>query len=525
VGRVGKRVTRGLAAAALAFAFSERAPLAQPADPCQYRISPPAISVGGAGGTGRVTVTAASNKCAWTIGAGDAGWVVLSSKTRKGTATVDWTISPNITGATRTASVTIAGVPVGVTQTATVLSLKPTEHLEAYGSRRSTFKTACLNPASWPSVGGRTTYLANADWSVNMMTDGEQRTCFANLTNAGIAIGLEVGVLKPGLACRTARGCFMERRTVWDRMVRNGARIGIFFLDEPLHAVSSGMVAGDVDYAINQTRAFADLIRSRYPGARIVDVEPFPAQGRALGGWIDAIACCDGKPAVDYIEIDHDWARALDVEPLVALKERAHAAGLGFGLILWGASVAASFDDQGWFDAVTLQASTYRSRGLVADLYDYSSWLEGPGTIVPEDRPYTFMNVMKTVIARGDIVYPSLDAGQVLAPDQSVKSPDGRFELMYQRDGDLVLYGPGRVRVWSSGTEGETAGRAITEADGDFVVYDADGSEVWSAGSASHPGSYLIVQNDGHLAVYAPGYVRLWMSGEGPSLRSRDRRR
>lgn len=475
-----------------------------------------AISVGGAGGTGRVTVTAASNKCSWTISDGDAGWIALSrlsSKTRRGTAVVDWSVRPNITGATRSATVTIAGVAVGVTQTATVLSLKPTEHLESYGARRSTFKTACLNPALWPSVRGRTNYLANADWSVNMMTDGEQRTCFSNLTNAGIALGLEVGVLKPGPACRSARGCFMAGRTLWDRMVRNGAHIGIFFLDEPLHAVSSGMVAGDAEYAINQTRAFADLLRARYPGARIVDVEPFPAQdSRALGAWIDAIACCDGKAAVDYIEIDHDWARTLDLDALAALKDRAHAAGLGFGLILWGASVASSFDDQGWFDAVTFQAHAYRSRGLIADLYDYSSWLEGPGTIVPDDRPLTFMYAINKVIANGDIVYPSLDAGQVLTPEQSVSSPDGRFELTYQRDGNLVLHGSDGVRVWSSETEGATAGRAVMETNGDVVVYDADGSEVWSSGTASHPGSYLIVQNDGHLAVYAPGYVALWTS-------------
>jgi hypothetical protein len=510
VGRVGKFVARALAAAVLA--LSAHAAVAQPADPCQYRISPSAISVGGAGGSGRVTVTAASNKCTWTIDAGDAGWISLSSKTRKGTSAVDWSVRPNITGATRSTTVTIAGVAVSVTQTATVLSLKPTEHLESYGARRSTFKTACLNLASWPSVGRRTTYLANADWSVNMMTDGEQKTCFSNLATVGIALGVEVGVLKPGPQCKTARGCFLQGRTAWDRMVKNGARIGVFFLDEPLHSVLSGMVAGDVDYAINQTRAFAELVRARYPDARIVDIEPFPAQGRALGAWIDAIACCGGKPAVDYIEIDHDWARALDVEPLVALKERAHAAGLGFGLVLWGASVATSFDDQRWFEAVTTQATAYRSKALVADLYDYSSWLEGPGTIVPEDRPYTFMNVMKTIIARGDIVYPSLDAGQVLLPEQSVTSPDGRFKLIYQRDGDLVLDGPDRVRVWSSGTEGETAGRAVMEADGDFVVYDADGLEVWSAGTGGHPGAYVVVQNDGYVAVYAPGYVQLWTS-------------
>jgi hypothetical protein len=370
-----------------------------------------------------------------------------------------------------------------------------------------------LNLASWPTVGSRTTFLANADWSVNMMTNDEQRTCFSNLATVGIALGLEVGVLKPSPDCRTARGCFMAGRRAWDRMVKNGARIGVFFLDEPLHAVTSGMVKGDAGYAIDQTRAFTGLLRARYPGARIVDIEPFPVHDAAsLGAWIDSVACCDGNPAVDYIEIDHDWARGLDVEPLLALKDRAHAAGLGFGLILWGASVAGSFDEQRWFDAVESQARAYRSRGLVADLYDYSSWLEGPSLIVPDDKPFTFMYTVGKVIANGDIVYPSIDTGHALAPDQSVSSPDGNYRLVYQRDGDLVLYGPERARVWSSETPGETAGRAIMEAGGGFVVYDADGSEAWSAGTDGHPGAYIVVENDGRVAIYAPGYVRLWAS-------------
>jgi hypothetical protein len=520
MGLAGKCATRALAVVFLACVFSARVALAQPADPCPARVSETIIAVGGSGGAGRVAVAPASNKCAWTIDARDAGWISLSGKARTGNGVVDWNVHPNITGATRSTTVTIAGVEVRVTQTATALSLKPTEHLEAYGSRRSTFKTACLNLASWPAVGSRTTVLANADWSVNMMTDDEQRICFSNLATAGIALGLEVGVLKPNRDCRTARGCFMAGRKVWDRMVKNGAHIGVFFLDEPLHAAASGMVKGDAGSAINETRAFAGLVRARYPGVPIVDIEPFPAQdASSLAAWIDSLACCDGKPAVDYIEVDHDWARGLDVAPLVALKDRAHAAGLGFGLILWGASVATSFDEQRWFEAVTSQASAYRSQGLIADLYDYSSWLEGPSMIVPDDKPFTFMYAVSKVIANGDIVYPSLDAGQALTPDQSVSSPDGKYRLVYQREGDLVLYGPDRTRVWSSETLGETAGRAIMEAGGGLVVYDADGSEVWTAGTGGHPGAYVVVENDGRVAIYAPGHVRLWASGNDGAQR------
>jgi hypothetical protein len=50
------------------------------------------------------------------------------------------------------------------------------------------------------------------------------------------------------------------------------------------------------------------------------------------------------------------------------------------------------------------------------------------------------------------------------------------------------------------------------QGDGNFVVY-AGGVGVWSSGTAGNPGAYLAMQTDGNLVVYSPADVSLWSSG------------
>ena len=48
----------------------------------------------------------------------------------------------------------------------------------------------------------------------------------------------------------------------------------------------------------------------------------------------------------------------------------------------------------------------YHDTGLVADLYDYSSWMDVPTVIVPEDQFYSFMGTMKAILERGYLTFP-----------------------------------------------------------------------------------------------------------------------
>jgi len=100
-----------------------------------------------------------------------------------------------------------------------------------------------------------------------------------------------------------------------------------------------------------------------------------------------------------------------------------------------------------------------------------------------------------------------------LNPGDGIRSTDGRFRLIYQGDGNLVLYDENGTALWSSGTAGVQPGRAVMQGDGNLVIYNAAGEAVWSSGTAEHPGARLIVQRDGNVVIYDSADVALWWTG------------
>jgi len=107
----------------------------------------------------------------------------------------------------------------------------------------------------------------------------------------------------------------------------------------------------------------------------------------------------------------------------------------------------------------------------------------------------------------------TLTGDQRLYPDQSLYSPSGRFRLIYQLDGNLVLYDGGSP-IWASNTFG-SPGFAIMQLDGNFVVYDAGGTPVWDSGTVGNGGAYVALQDDGDLVVYRSDGAAAWWSGTG----------
>jgi hypothetical protein len=104
-----------------------------------------------------------------------------------------------------------------------------------------------------------------------------------------------------------------------------------------------------------------------------------------------------------------------------------------------------------------------------------------------------------------------LNAGEQLAQGQLLRSPDGRFILAMQGDGNLVLYYY-NVALWASNTCCNSAiNRAVMQGDGNFVVYDTGNTPHWSSKTSAYPGSFVALQNDGNLVVYQ-GSTPRWAS-------------
>lgn len=115
-----------------------------------------------------------------------------------------------------------------------------------------------------------------------------------------------------------------------------------------------------------------------------------------------------------------------------------------------------------------------------------------------------------------------ITAGQEILRGQSITSVDGRFELILDIGGNLVLYPlpwPGHDNhLWRSNTAGSDAQRAIMQSDGNFVIYDSHNHALWASGTCcnpAHPGAYLALQNDGNLVMYDSNNDIIWETNTG----------
>lgn len=128
---------------------------------------------------------------------------------------------------------------------------------------------------------------------------------------------------------------------------------------------------------------------------------------------------------------------------------------------------------------------------------------------------YSWFNqlITQTVTISGGQAPPlsSLSSGQNLTVGQSIRSNDGRFALIMQGDGNLVLYSPRRA-LWSTATSGRPANLAILQGDGNFVLYNSQFRYYWATMTINNPGASLIVQDDGNLVLYSPQGRALWDS-------------
>jgi hypothetical protein len=105
-----------------------------------------------------------------------------------------------------------------------------------------------------------------------------------------------------------------------------------------------------------------------------------------------------------------------------------------------------------------------------------------------------------------------LTSGQRLTPNQSLTSHDGRFTLVMQGDGNLVLYGPGGRYRWDTGTWGRQVEHAVMRSDGNLVLSGPGGAAVWDSKTNGNAGAHVIVQDDGNLVIYRANGSAAWAS-------------
>lgn len=93
-----------------------------------------------------------------------------------------------------------------------------------------------------------------------------------------------------------------------------------------------------------------------------------------------------------------------------------------------------------------------------------------------------------------------------------LRSPNNRFKLSYQTDGNLVLYKDGNAPIWSTSTMGKPSSTLSFQGDGNLVLYN-NGTAVWGAQCHGKGGNWIYLQDDGNLVVYTADNRPIWASG------------
>ena len=117
-------------------------------------------------------------------------------------------------------------------------------------------------------------------------------------------------------------------------------------------------------------------------------------------------------------------------------------------------------------------------------------------------------SVNKGKLALNDMKTPEngvMPQGNQLGIGAALESPNKRFRLDMQSDGNLVLYKePEHRPIWHTDTVGKGGFRANLQRDGNFVVYTESSVPIWNSHTQDRIGNnYLMLQDDGNLVIYA----------------------
>ncbi|WP_434155778.1 hypothetical protein [Pseudomonas sp. JZ134] len=77
----------------------------------------------------------------------------------------------------------------------------------------------------------------------------------------------------------------------------------------------------------------------------------------------------------------------------------------------------------------------------------------------------------------------------------------GSCSLIFQNDGNLVVYGNDNAVLWAAYTENKNAVQAVMQTDGNFVIYDEKGAALWHSNTYNNPGAHLLFQDTCMLSV------------------------
>lgn len=194
--------------------------------------------------------------------------------------------------------------------------------------------------------------------------------------------------------------------------------------------------------------------------------------------------------------------------------------GLGWGSEGWWSIGGAHHEQVGYSQgSPTHCLIPFDPYGSSFDLAEYHVWNDAlgyyPRFFWNAQNAGTFQSCDNSIWNDGigvgvHITSNTLTSGGFLAPGMSRYSSDGRFLLIYQTDGNLVLYQGGVTPIWSIQRQVSSPGYAVMQSDGNLVTYNSTGLPYWASNTYGSSGASLFVQSDGNVVIYKTNWVPIW---------------
>ncbi len=106
------------------------------------------------------------------------------------------------------------------------------------------------------------------------------------------------------------------------------------------------------------------------------------------------------------------------------------------------------------------------------------------------------------------IAYSTLKTGNLFR-GQELISPNKKYKLKMQNDGNLVLYS-GSMAIWNSYTWAKPVKFVAMQVDGNLVLYDENKRPYWDTATWRKGISRMVVQDDGNLVIYSKTNIPTW---------------
>jgi hypothetical protein len=253
---------------------------------CTYAVAPVTASIAAAGGTGAVTVTAASS-CSWTAQS-NATWITLTSPASgTGSAQVSFTGTANPDTTARAGTLTVAGITVTVNQAgrepdpACTFAIEPQSADVGAGSTSGTVSVTTAAHCNWtvtsnaswlsvtspasamgsgtvayavaanPDPPGRTAELAIADKAFRVSQRGDPSGCTYNVAPTTLTPCVDAETLISSIATQSACPWTAESDDAWLTIVEG--------------ASGSGSATVEMSAAANYDQPRETRVRVRWP--------------------------------------------------------------------------------------------------------------------------------------------------------------------------------------------------------------------------------------------------------------------